>query len=80
MNRFVKAAKDSSLGDQFEMKAKWDTTVPASEKVTFTTSDKGAAGITYDAFREKYQDYFFTINERTPEKEAFIRNYLKTHK
>ena len=41
---------------------------------------KGAAGITYDTFREKYQDYFFTINERTPEKEAFIRNYLKTHK
>ena len=41
---------------------------------------KGAAGITYDTFREKYQDYFFTINERTPEKEAFIRNYHKTHK
>lgn len=41
---------------------------------------KGAAGITYDTFREKYQNYFFTINERTPEKEAFIRNYLKTHK
>ena len=41
---------------------------------------KGAAGITYDTFREKYKDYFFTINERTPEKEAFINNYLKNHK
>ena len=41
---------------------------------------KGAAGITYDAFCEKYKGYFFTINERTPEKEAFINNYLKTHK
>lgn len=36
---------------------------------------KGAAGITYDTFREKYKDYFFTINERTSEKEAFIRNF-----
>lgn len=41
---------------------------------------KGAAGITYDTFREKYKDYFFTINERTPEKEAFINYYLKNHK
>ena len=41
---------------------------------------KGAAGITYDTFREKYKDYFFTINERTPEKEAFINNYRKNHK
>lgn len=41
---------------------------------------KGAAGITYDVFLEKYKDYFFTINERTPEKEAFINNYLKTNK
>ena len=36
---------------------------------------KGAAGITYDTFREKYRDYFFTINERTPEKEAFIKHW-----
>ena len=36
---------------------------------------KGAAGITYDAFCEKYKDYFFTINKRTPEKEAFIRGW-----
>lgn len=36
---------------------------------------KGAAGITYEVFREKYQDYFFTINERTAEKEAFIRSW-----
>ena len=43
---FVKAAKDTSLGDQFEMKAEWNTTGTAAEKVTFTTSDKGAAGIT----------------------------------
>jgi hypothetical protein len=41
---------------------------------------KGAAGITYGTFREKYQNYFFTINERTPEKEAFINDYLKTYK
>jgi hypothetical protein len=41
---------------------------------------KGAAGITYDTFREKYKDYFFTINERTAEKEAFINYYLKNHK
>jgi len=41
---------------------------------------KGAAGITYDTFREKYRDYFFTINERTAEKEAFINYYLKHHK
>jgi hypothetical protein len=40
---------------------------------------KGAAGITYDTFCEKYKDYFFTINARTPEKEAFINNYLQTH-
>lgn len=34
---------------------------------------KGAAGITYETFCEKYKDYFFTINEWTPEKEAFIQ-------
>ena len=36
---------------------------------------KGAAGISYEVFKEKYADYFFTINERTPEKEEFINNY-----
>ena len=36
---------------------------------------KGAAGITYDTFLQKYRDYFFTINKRTPEKEAFIRGW-----
>ncbi len=41
---------------------------------------KGAAGITYGTFCEKYRDYFFTINERAPEKEAFIENFQKTNK
>lgn len=36
---------------------------------------KGAAGITYDTFCEKYKDYFFKINERTAEKEAFIKEW-----
>ena len=38
---------------------------------------KGAAGITYDVFLKSYADFFFKINERTPEKEAFIREWNK---
>ena len=38
---------------------------------------KGAAGIPYATFLQKYQDYFFRINERTPEKEAFIQEWRK---
>lgn len=36
---------------------------------------KGAAGITYDVFLKSYADFFFKINERTPEKESFIREW-----
>ena len=36
---------------------------------------KGAAGVTYEKFKEQYKDYFFRFNERTAEKEAFIKNY-----
>lgn len=36
---------------------------------------KGAAGCSYEKFQRQYADYFFTINERTPEKEAFIKNF-----
>ena len=33
---------------------------------------KGAAGVTYEKFRRQYADYFFSINERTKEKEALL--------
>ena len=36
---------------------------------------KGAAGCRYEKFQRQYADYFFTINERTLEKEAFIKNF-----
>lgn len=36
---------------------------------------KGTAGITYDVFLKSYADFFFKINDRTPEKEAFIREW-----
>lgn len=36
---------------------------------------KGAAGCSYEKFQRQYADYFFTINERTPEKEQFIKNF-----
>lgn len=35
---------------------------------------KGAAGITYAKFKEQYKDYFFRFNERTAEKEEYIKN------
>lgn len=38
---------------------------------------KGAAGCSYEKFQRQYADYFFRINERTPEKEAFIREWNK---
>ena len=34
---------------------------------------KGTAGRSMERFKADYKDYFFTINQRTPEKEAFIR-------
>jgi hypothetical protein len=36
---------------------------------------KGTAGRTMERFTDTYKEYFFSINERTPEKEAFIRSY-----
>lgn len=39
---------------------------------------KGAAGVSYEKFRRQYADYFFRINERTPEKEAFLREWELT--
>ena len=33
---------------------------------------KGAAGVAYDTFCKQYKDYFFSINERTKEKEEII--------
>ena len=38
---------------------------------------KGAAGCSYEKFQRQYADYFFTINERTPEKEQFIKNFKR---
>lgn len=38
---------------------------------------KGAAGVTYEKFRRQYADYFFRINERTPEKEDYIKQHMK---
>lgn len=38
---------------------------------------KGAAGCSYEKFQRQYADYFFRINERTPEKEAFIKNFKR---
>lgn len=38
-------------------------------------SRKGTAGRTMERFSRDYKDYFFNINERTPEKEAFIREW-----
>ena len=37
---------------------------------------KGAAGVTYETFRQQYADYFFRINERTAEKEAVIKRLM----
>lgn len=36
---------------------------------------KGAAGVTYSRFTEQYKDYFFRFNERTAEKEAFMKKF-----
>ncbi len=36
---------------------------------------KGTAGRTMERFARDYKDYFFGINERTPEKEEFIRQW-----
>ena len=36
---------------------------------------KGAAGVSYNKFQRQYKDYFFRFNERTAEKEAFIKNF-----
>lgn len=36
---------------------------------------KGAAGCRYEKFQRQYADYFFTINERTSEKDSFIKNF-----
>ena len=36
---------------------------------------KGTAGLSYDQFRKDYGDFFFRINERTPEKEAYIQQW-----
>lgn len=38
---------------------------------------KGTAGRSFERFKEHYKDYFFTINERTDEKEQFITNFNK---
>lgn len=39
---------------------------------------KGTAGRSFERFKEHYKDYFFTINEKTEEKEQFIVNYYNT--
>lgn len=36
---------------------------------------KGAAGLTLEKFRKDYAEFFFKINERTPEKEAYIEKW-----
>ena len=36
---------------------------------------KGAAGLEYETFIKTYADFFFKVNERTPEKEAFIKEW-----
>lgn len=36
---------------------------------------KGAAGVSFEKFRKDYADFFFRINERTPEKEAYIEKW-----
>lgn len=36
---------------------------------------KGTAGRSFERFKEHYKDYFFTINERTEEKEQFITDF-----
>ena len=36
---------------------------------------KGAAGVSFEKFRKNYADFFFRINERTPEKEAYIEKW-----
>ena len=38
---------------------------------------KGAAGCSYEKFQRQYAGYFFTINERTPEKEQFVKNFKR---
>lgn len=50
------------------------TTKTVEEWLTNKLS-KGTAGITYEVFLKSYADFFFKINERTPEKEAFIREW-----
>ena len=36
---------------------------------------KGTAGLTHEQFQHDYADFFFRVNERTPEKEAFIERW-----
>jgi hypothetical protein len=36
---------------------------------------KGAAGLSFEKFRKDYAEFFFKINERTPEKEAYIEKW-----
>lgn len=40
-------------------------------------SKKGTAGRTMEQFNDTYKDYFFSINEKTDEKLAFIRDWEK---
>ncbi|MBR3466886.1 MAG: glycosyltransferase family 92 protein [Bacteroidales bacterium] len=41
---------------------------------------KGAAGVPYEKFKQQYEHYFFSINERTKEKEDFIKHYTDMEK
>ena len=43
---FAKAAKDSSLGEQFEITNDKTSATPPVQQITFTTSEKGDAGVT----------------------------------
>lgn len=54
-------------------------TTKTIEEYLSNKARKGTAGRTYARFLETYGDYFFQVNKRTPEKEAFIERWNREH-
>ena len=54
-------------------------TTKTIEEYLSNKARKGTAGRTYSHFRDSYRDYFFLVNKRTPEKEAFIERWKREH-
>lgn len=50
-------------------------TTKTIEEYLSNKARKGTAGRSMQKFKDTYKDYFFTVNKRTPEKEAFIEKW-----